>query len=321
MPHIVISGAVHSNGLNLLRQRDDITIQELPKDRTEDLYVHLPEADALIIRGANLPPDLVAKSKRLKIVSRHGVGYDNIPVSALNAAGIPLTIVGDINSSSVAEHAFFMMIALAKRGFAHDRAVRDGDWNMRYTSASMELENRTLLIVGLGKIGRQLAKRALAFEMNVVAYDDHIDSDAMAAIGVYKAQNWHEALARADFVSLHVPRTNQTENMLGTPEFELMKDTAFVINASRGGLINEPALYSALVHETIAGAALDVFEREPPPCDSPFLSLDNLILSPHIAGLTLESNRRLGMAAARNVLDFLDGRIDLNNVVNKDVLV
>jgi len=320
MPHVLISGRIDESGLALLRARADLTVQELPEDRTEDLAAHLPGADALILRGAKLCADLLPACGRLRLVSRHGVGYDNVPVDALTAAGIPLTLVGDVNSGSVAEHAFFMMLALAKQGFVHDSAARAGDWNKRYSGASTELAGRTLLILGLGKIGRELARRALAFDMRVLGFARNTGAADMAAIGVTRVEDWRAALGAADFVSLHVPRTTETEHMIGKAEFAAMKRSAYLLNASRGGLVDEAALCVALETGEIAGAAMDAFEREPLPSSSPLLAARGLILSPHMAGLTMESAKRLSVAAVQNVLDFIDGRLDRRNVVNPAAL-
>ncbi len=321
MPHVLIAGPIHADGMAVLETRDGVTIEVLAAPDADQLAERLADADALLIRTAPLSAAAVAAAPRLKVVARHGVGYDNVPVDALNARGIPLAIVGNVNAQTVAEHTLFLMLALAKRGPSRDRAARDGRWNAaRGEGGTWELAGRTLLLVGFGRIGREVARRAGAFDMTVLAYDPFVDEAAMAALGVGKVDDWRAALPRADVVSLHVPRTPETENMIAAAELGAMKPTAVVINAARGGLIDETALAAALQAGTIAGAGLDTLDREPPGTDHPLLALDGVVFSPHSAALTEECLSRMGVSAAENILAGLDGRLDPALVVNREVL-
>ncbi len=321
MPRVLLSGRLHPDGMAVLRARDDVTVVEMASEDPAEFVAKLPEADALLIRTAVLPREALVNARRLKVVSRHGVGYDNVPVDSLTEKGIPLAVVGGIHSGTVAEHAMFLMLALAKAGLRHDRAVRTGDWNpARGRLEAFELSGRTLLLIGYGRIGRVLAARAQAFGMKVLAYDPNVGEAAMADSGVTKVEDWRASLPEIDVVSLHVPRMPETENMIAAAELKRMKPTALVINTSRGGLIDEAALAAALRDGRIGGAGIDTFDEEPPRADNPLFASDRVILSPHIAGLTQEAMARLSVAAAENVLAGLDGRLDPSLVVNAAVL-
>jgi len=321
MPRVLLSGKLHDDGMAVLRGRPDVTIVQMTGDHPAEFVAKLPEADALLIRTATLPREALVNAMRLKVVSRHGVGYDNIPVDALTDKGVPLAVVGGIHSGTVAEHAMFLMLALSKAALRQDRAVRSGDWNpARARLEAFELAGRTLLLIGFGRIGRALTLRARAFEMKVIAYDPNVSAAVMAEAGVAKVEDWRAALPEADVISLHVPRLRETENMIGAAELSRMKPTALVINTSRGGLIDEAALAAALRDGQIGGAGIDTFDEEPPRADNPLLTAERAILSPHIAGLTQEAMARLSIAAAENVLAGLDGRLDPALVVNADVL-
>jgi len=320
MPTVLLSGKLHPEALAVLRGRTDLKVVEMEGDTPEEFLAKLPEADALLIRTAPLPREALVNAGRLKVVSRHGVGYDNVPVDALSAMGVPVVVVGGVHSVTVAEHAMFLMLAVAKAALLHDRAVRTGDWAFRNRLDAMELGGRTLLILGFGRIGRALAVRAKAFGMTVTAYDPNVAETAMAEAGVGKVADWRAVLADVDAISLHLPRLPETENMIGAAELAAMKPTAILVNTARGGLIDEAALAEALQAGRIAGAGIDTFDEEPPQSDNPLFACDRAILSPHIAGLTREAMARLGVASAENVLAGLDGRLDPALVVNAAAL-
>jgi len=320
MPRVLISGHIDEAGMAVLRARPGLVIEEMANSRPEDFLARLPEADALLLRIAFLPGEAIVNADRLKVVSRYGVGYDNVPLDALTAKGVPVTVVGPVHTDTVAEHAFFLILALAKAGLRQDAAMRTGGWNIRTTPQAMDLAGKSLFIVGFGRIGRSLARRASAFDMRIIAHDPNVSAAEMAAFGVGKADDWRQVLAQADFVSLHAPRLPDTERMIGAAELSGMKPTAFIVNTARGGLIDEAALADALAAGAIAGAGIDVFENEPPPRDHRLFASDRVILSPHVAGLTREANVRIAVTAAENILAGLDGRLDPELVVNKSVL-
>ena len=320
MPRVLISGSVDDAGMAVLRARPGLIIEEMASSRPEDFLARLPDADALLLRIAFLPGEAIVNARRLKVVSRYGVGYDNVPLDVLTARGVPVTVVGPVHTDTVAEHAFFLMIALAKAGLRQDTAMRAGNWAIRAAPLAVDLAGKTLLIIGFGRIGRSLAKRASVFGMRIVAHDPFVPVADMAALGVDKVDDWRAALGDADFVSLHAPRLPDTERMIGAAELAAMKPSAFIVNTSRGGLIDERALVVALAAGRIAGAGIDVFEEEPPRRDNPLFASDRVILSPHVAGLTREANARIAITAAENILAALDGRLNPDLVVNKSVL-
>src|SRR5579872_5319924 len=218
MPRVLISGSIDDAGMAVLRARSDVVIEEMAGSRPEDFLARLPDADALLLRIAFLPGEAIVNARRLKVVSRYGVGYDNVPLDVLTAHRIPVTVVGPVHTDTVAEHAFFMMIALAKAGLRQDPAMRSGNWAIRSAPQAVDLAGKTLLLIGFGRIGRSLARRASAFAMRVIAHDPFVPAADMTALGVGKADDWRAALGEADFVSLHAPRLPDTERMIGAAE-------------------------------------------------------------------------------------------------------
>jgi D-3-phosphoglycerate dehydrogenase len=254
------------------------------------------------------------------VVARIGVGYDAVDVPALTAKKIPLMVAGSANSPSVAEQAMFMTLALAKRGAELHAMVQNGQWNKRLGSVPFDIFGKTVLIVGFGRIGTRSAKRFQAMEMNVLVYDPYKPADEIKAAGCEPVADLDAALPRADFVSIHCPKTPETVGMFGAARLHRMKATAYLVNTARGGIIDEPALYEALTTGKLAGAGLDVFAQEPTPNDNPLLKLPNVISAPHMAGVTRESLDRMGLQTARNILSVLDGSPIRENVINKEVL-
>jgi D-3-phosphoglycerate dehydrogenase len=317
MPHILVAGLIHEAAVNLLKSASGTTCDFVDEVSSESYVPLMPKADAVLIRTQPMPASAIAQAPRLKIVSRHGVGYDAIDVDALNERGIPLTIVGDVNSRAVAEHTLMLMLAAARRAVAHDRASRQGNWQVRNKFEGTELDEKTLLLCGFGRIGRRVAVLAQAFGMTVMVYDPFVTAEAMHAAGVQPVQNLTIALPEADYLSLHIPASLKGA-LIGENELVKLKPSAIVINTARGGLVDETALDSALRAGRIAGAALDVFGQEPPPPDHPLLHNDRVTISPHSAGLTQECAKRMGLSAAQNILDFFAGRLDPRLVVNRD---
>lgn len=320
MAHVLVLGRIHEAGQAILRRRAGLTFEMLPAATEAEILERTPNADAILVRTTKLTAAAIERAARLKIVSRHGVGYDNVDLAALDRRGIPLTLVGNVNALSVAEHTLFLMLDLAKRGLEYDRATRTGNWKLRDTFGATELSGKTLLLLGFGRIGREVAKRAQPFGMTVMAYDPYVRDAAMQAARVVPVAKLDEALPIADYVSVHMPMTPETRGIIGARALGLMKPSAIVISTARGGLVDEAALVEALKTRRIRAAGLDVFEEEPPPADHPFFALDNILLSPHMAGLTEECAMRMAMVSANNVLAGLDGRLDRELVVNKQVL-
>ena len=300
--------------------RPDIECDRFTDVSEDNLLEHIANYDAAILGVAPFTSRIIARADRLQIVSRFGVGYDAVDVPALTAAGIPLTIVGTANSVTVAEHSLFLILALAKRCTLYDREVRKGNWNIRWEYPAYDIAGRKVLVLGFGRIGRRLVPRLVAMQMDVFVHDPYVTQDAIACAGATPVEDWRAVLPEIDFLSVNCPKNDETTGMVGTAELAAMKRTAFVINTARGGIVDEMALYDALKAEIIAGAGIDPFVIEPPPVDTPLFELDNIIVSPHSAGVTEESVYRMGYWAAKNVVDCFDGKLDPDNVINRDVL-
>ena len=320
MKKVVVINVIHEAGLRVLEARKDVELVVVAEPDAAQVGRELAAAHGVIVRTYPIDRPLIEAAPLLEVVSRHGVGYDNVDVAALDERRVPLTIVGDVNAVPVAEQALFMMLTLAKNGAALDRAVREGDFAKRDSSAITELWRKTILILGFGRIGRQVAARCRAFDMTVLAYDPYVEAAAIEAAGAGAVEDFRDALGEADFVTLHMPLGPETKSMIGADELAAMKPGAVLINVARGGLADEAALAAALREGRIAGAGLDVFAIEPPETDNPLLALDNVILSPHSAGLSMECRERMAVACAENVLAVFDGAIEPRLVVNAAVL-
>jgi D-3-phosphoglycerate dehydrogenase len=319
VPHLLIAGKIHDAGLALVKSAKDFTFDYVPEISHESYAPLIDKADGLVVRTQPVPASTIARGKRLKIVSRHGVGYDAVDVPALNARGIPLVIVGDVNSRPVAEHAMMLMLGLAKKIRAHDQATRDGPWEYRNRFEAIELYQKTLLIIGFGRIGRHVARMASGFGMVIKAYDPFQPPEAMALGGIESVVDLRVGLAEADFVTIHMPMADKRA-IIGEAELAVMKKTAFLINTARGGLIDETALHHALLAGQIAGAGIDVFVDEPPASDLPLLNHPNVILSPHSASLTAESAIQMAVISVKNAIDYFEAKLDPTLIVNRDHL-
>ncbi len=318
MPHVLVAGKLHPSGLSLLENADGVTFTHV-EEISEESYVPLvAEADAVILRTQPMTASTVAKAARLQIVSRHGVGYDAVDLAALNSRGIPLCIVGDVNSVSVAEHAMTLILACAKQLRRADNSVRKGPWGWRNQLQAGEISGRRLLIVGYGRIGRHLAHMAVGFGMHIRAVDPILAAKVWSEREI-ESTDLHDGLAWADIVSLHVPKAGSA--LIGADELALMRPGGILVNTARGGIVDEGALARALETGHLAAAGLDVFEQEPPASDHPLLGLEQVILTPHIAGLSRQSAERMAVSSAQNVLDFFAGRLDPALIVNKDQLI
>lgn len=316
---VVAIGAIDGAGIAVLTRRG-LAVQQVQGARAERIPALIAGADALIIRTAALDAPAIAAARRLKVVARYGVGYDNVDVAALTARGIPLTTVGDANAVTVAEHALALLLALAKRVPDLDRATRAGGWSIRNAASTWELSGKTILLVGLGRVGRAMARRCRAFDMRVIAVDPAVSAATMADMGAEKRDRLEDALPDADVVSLHLPLGPETRGLIGADAFARMRPGAVLVNTARGGIVDEAALRDALACNRLAAAALDVFAAEPPAPDDPLLADPRVILAPHHAGLSRECARRMSLACAENILAALGGRPDRRFVVNPECL-
>lgn len=318
MPHILIAGKLHPAGLALLEATPGVTFTHVEEISEQSYAPHMAEADAVVIRTQPMTAATIAAGGRLKIVSRHGVGYDAVDVAALNARGIPLCIVGDVNSVSVAEHAMMLILACVKRLVRADASVRTGPWGWRDKLEAGEVSGKRLLIIGFGRIGRHLARMAGAFGMDIRAHDPALLSQGWPEGEVRAVADLAEGLAWADIVSVNLPKADRP--VLGAAELAALKPGGIVINTARGGIVDEGALAAALASGQVGAAGIDVFDAEPPGPDHSLLAFDQAILTPHIAGLTAEAAERMAVTSVRNALDFLAGRLDPALVVNAAAL-
>jgi D-3-phosphoglycerate dehydrogenase / 2-oxoglutarate reductase len=321
---LFITQTMSSSGRALLHERDDIELVEFPNLISAAEFEALLKAHAPV-HGVALgatrfgEPELQA-AREMKVVTRIGVGYDAVDVAALSRRRIPLMVVGIANSPSVAEQALFMMLMLAKRALEMHALVKEGKWASRLGKLPFDLFGKTVLIVGFGRIGTRTAKRCLAMEMNVLVYDPFKSAEEIRASGCEAVGDLDVALPRADFVSIHCPKSPETVGMFDAARLKRMKPSAYLVNTARGGIIHEAALYTALVSGKLAGAGLDVFEQEPPAVPYPLFELPNVIIAPHVAGVTLEAVDRMSEQTARNILSALDGDPIRQNVINQEVL-
>lgn len=319
MPHILVAGKLHPSGVALLRSAPDVTFDYIEEVSEQSYHPLIGKADALVLRTQPLSESTVASADRLKIVSRHGVGYDAVHLASLNERGIALTVVGDVNSVSVAEHAMMLILSAAKRILRGDHAVRNpSQWGWRNRLEAEEISGKRLLIIGFGRIGRHLARMASGFGMEIRAFDPFVQAQGWPEGPVLPASDLLEGLVWANVVSVNVPRAERP--IIGKNEFAAMQHGAIIVNTARGGVVDEAALIEALQSGHLGAAGLDVFDNEPPSKDCPLLAFDQVVLSPHIAGLTRECGERMAVAAIQNVLDFFAGIIDPKLVVNADQL-
>jgi D-3-phosphoglycerate dehydrogenase / 2-oxoglutarate reductase len=318
---IMVPTTMSKAGWAVIEARDDVEgVEFVPTIPKAEFHKVLEEAHGICLGVQPFSDPELDAAPNLQVVSRIGVGYDAVDVPALTRRKVPLMIGGTANSVSVAEAGVFLTMSLARKGAAFDRMVREGRWHDRYKDMPVDLAGKTVLIVGFGKIGTRSARRFAAMECNVLIYDPYIYSETIRGSGYEPVGDLDEGVARADFITIHCPKTPETTGLFDAARLAKMKRTAFLVNTARGGIIDEAALYDTLKNRRIAGAALDVFDHEPTPQDNPLLTLDNFIAAPHVAGVTREAVDRMGVVAVQNILSVFDGKPNRENTVNKDVL-
>ena len=307
-------------GVAVFEDHPDIELIR-PEDTSEGALIEAARGvDGIAVRSAKLTANVLAAASDLRGVSRHGVGYDNIDVATLTNRRIPLLLAIHANAVSVAEHTMYFLLSLAKRGRVYDQAARESNFALRSSPIAVDIADKTLTIVGFGRIGSRLAKRALAFDMRVNVCDPYVDNAEIAAAGCNPVDNFQDVLPETNFISVHCPLNDETRHIVGKDELALMQPDSFVINCARGGIVNEAALMSALDSDAIAGAGIDVYETEPPPADHPFLKSDKIFLSPHSAGVSVEAAQRMSLETANNLVGALTGEINPATLANPEVV-
>ena len=320
MPHVILTGPIHPDGVKVLEQAPGVTFEVAERPTPEIMEPLIGKADGLLVRAYPVTSAFISKANRLKVVARHGVGYDEVDVPALTRRGIPLTITPDANAQSVAEHAFMLMLALCRRVVHQDRLTRDGQWWDTRKLSCMELAGRTLFIVGHGRIGSRVGRIAHAFGLRTLVIDPAFAPETLRAFGHEPIASLKDGLKEADIVTLHVPASEQTRGMVNAGFLGQMKKGAYLVNTARGDLADEAALFEALQSGRIAGAGIDVFRKEPVEKGRPLLSHPNAIVTAHTAAFTDASMRRMAVDAAKSILAAFDGKLDRRCVVNAEVL-
>lgn len=318
---VLVTTTLDRAGIDLLQAREDVELVRYSPDLGgPELRELLQDAEGITLSVTPFREAEMQAAPRMRVVARIGVGYDAVEVPALTKRRVPLMVTGIANSVSVAEQALFFMMHLAKRATAMDAMVREGRWDARWKVLPMELCGRTTLVVGFGRIGTRAAKRCAALEMKVLVYDPYVSAEAIRAGGYEPVADLDAALPRADFVSIHCPKTPETIGLFNAARLGRMKRGGYLVNTARGGIIDEAALHDALVSGHIGGAGLDVFDLEPTPTTNALLKLDTVITSPHMAGVTVEAMAAMAEACARNILSVIDGQPIVENVINREVL-
>ncbi len=302
---VLLIEEMHQDGIAILQETAQVILS--PGSSEEDMITAGKDSEAIIIRYNGAITERVMEAcPKLKCVARHGVGVDNVDVQTATRLKLPVLYTPGANHDAVAEHTIGLMLAVTKRLVVSDHAMRRGRWHDLRKARLTDLKGRTLGLVGLGRIGSRVAQLARAFGMELLAYDAYLAPDEIERRGA-KATGFNDLLTRSDIVSLHVPLSPETRHLIGTRELQLMKRGAILINTARGALIDEKALYDALKTSALAGAGLDVFEPEPPEPGSPLFQLDNVVLSPHMAGATHGAMRNMAIIVATEVVKVLKG--------------
>ena len=316
MKNILIIQPIDKSGIEILENHPDYNFEIIDGTDLEEIKKKIIECDGISIRTAKLPAEVIRGAKNLKIISRHGVGYDNIDLEAAKEKNITISITATANAVAVAEHVMFMLLNISKRKDMYDKTVKSGRFNDRNKlPKTIELWNKNILIMGFGRIGKSLIKRCIGFEMNVYIYDPFVSKEEIESFGGKKIEDLKEGVKKMDALTLHMPLNEKTKNIINYEVLKNMKKNCIIINASRGGIINENDLNKSLNENRIFGAGLDVFDTEPPDNDNPLLKNDKTFLSPHTAAFTEECMVRMGKETIQNIIDFFDKKLEKSKIV------
>ena len=318
---VAVLGIVDPKGLSFLKE-NEFKVIEIESFEIQNLKEQLKDVDGILLRTTKLDKEILQYCDNLKIISRHGVGYDNVDLDFLNDNKIALCITSTSNAVSVAEHVLSFFIYLTKKLSLSDSLVKKGNFEKRSSLPNFfELYKKKVLIIGFGRIGKEVAKRCLGFDMEVYVYDPFLDNEIIIRNQCIPIEK-NQGLAIADFITIHLPLNGDTKNFISQTELNLMRKNSILVNTSRGGIVNENDLCIALESKKIQGAGMDVFVSEPPESNHPFFKLDNILLTPHNAALTLECRERMSLEASQNIVFFLKNisKLNVENLVNKKYL-
>ena len=317
MYKIGIIQKIHDKGIEKLIQNKNFEHEIIDDVSEENLLKKIHLYDGVTLRVTKLSNNLLSKAAKLKVISRHGVGYDNVDTSYLKQKNITLLITATANAVAVSEHVFYLMLTISKNFLNLDNEVRIGNFkNNMNKFETFELHNKEILIAGFGRIGKNLIKKCIGFDMNVKVYDPFVDEKIINDMGGKKVDNFDSALTTLDFLSIHMPLNKNTKDLINLKKMKTMKKTSVIINTARGGIVNEGDLNQALNEKIIFAAGFDVFTNEPINLDNPLLKNKRIILSPHTAALTNECKIRMGKETAQNIIDFFEKKVNKNMLVN-----
>ena len=316
MKKIAIIEEIDKEGLKLFDNNPNFSYEIITDTSEDNLIKVLPNYDGCSLRVSKLTKKIMSSCKNLKIISRHGVGYDNIDLYYIKKNNITLTITATANATAVSEHVMYMMLVLSKAKLTYDNEVRTGSFkkNMKNIQ-TFELMDKEILIAGFGRIGRSLIKKCLGFDMKIKVYDPYLDSKIIKDYGGTKVDSIEDAVRETDFISIHMPLNDKTKNLVDYNLIKKMKKNSIIINTARGGIINEEDLNKALDENLIFGAGLDVFEKEPPETNNLLLKNKKVVLSPHTSALTNECKIRMAKETVKNIIDFFDNKLDKSVIV------
>lgn len=314
MTTVLVTDEVNASGLHPLNEDDSYSVVSIDDSAGEEFFAALDRAHALIVRSATtVSRDLISRAPVLKAIGRAGVGVDNVDIPAASERGIAVFNAPGGNTLAAAELTVGLILSLARRIPQADASLRSGRWD-RAEFKGVELAGKTLGLIGAGRIGSEVAVRCRAFAMDVLVYDPYLNADRAGELGA-DLVDLDVVLERADFISIHVPLSDETRGIVGSDALAAMKPTAFLVNASRGGVVDEEAVAAALVDGVIAGAALDVYEKEPLASDSPLRDAPNMVLTPHLGASTAEAQEGVATEVAEKIKTMFDTG-DVSSAVN-----
>ncbi len=316
MTKILIIGSIHEDGINLLKKNKTYDFEIVTNTNANFLKEKIKNCEAVSVRTSKLSKEIIESAKNLKIISRHGVGYDNIDILSAKQNNITLAITATANAEAVAEHVLFMLFSIAKRNNMYNNSVKSGKFIDRIKlPKTLELWNKNILIAGFGRIGKCLLKKCKGLEMKTFVYDPFVEDNEIQNLGGIKVEHLNESLDKMDAISIHMPLNDETKYLINYDIIKKMKKNCILINAARGGIVNEKDLNKALNENLIFGAGLDVFEEEPPSPHNPLLKNDKAFLSPHSAVFTEECLSRMGIETIQNIIDFFDNKLENSKTV------